>query len=76
MAIKLVFFILNVAFPKILSFSSSVIEWNKLDANLQSVTNLIAFKNNLLKFIIPSPNSVFDVSKQCCNCKGIKFLKR
>ena len=33
---------------------------------------LVFFKKSLLKFIRPSPNSVFN----CHNCKGIKYLTR
>ena len=53
-------------------FQSTVIEWNKLDPNLRSAASLSVFKKNLLKFIRPSPNSVFN----CHNCKGIKYLTR
>ena len=53
-------------------FPSTVIEWNKLDSNLRSPTSLSVFKKNLLKFIRPSPNSIFN----CHNCKGIKYLTR
>ena len=49
-------------------FLSTVIEWNKLDPNLRSAASLSVFKKNLLKFIRPSPNSIFN----CHNCKGIK----
>ena len=47
------------------------IEWNKLDPNVRSANNLNVFKNDLLKFIRPSPNSVFN----CHNCKAIKHLR-
>ena len=53
-------------------FPSTVIEWNELDHNLRSAAILSAFKKNLLKFIRPSPNSVFN----CHNCKGIKYPTR
>ena len=53
-------------------FPSTVIEWNKLDPNLRSAASLSVFKKNLLKFIRPSPNSVFN----CHNCKGIKYLTK
>ena len=53
-------------------FPSTVIEWNKLDPNLQSDASLNVFKKSLLKFIRPSPNNVFN----CHNCKGIKYLTR
>ena len=52
-------------------FSSTVIEWNQLDPNLQSAASLNVFKKNS-KFIRPSPNSVFN----CHNCKVIKYLTR
>ena len=42
------------------------------DPNLQSAASLSVFKKNLLKFIRPSPNSVFN----CYNCKGIKYHTR
>ena len=53
-------------------FPSTVIEWNKLDPNLRSAASLSVFKKNLLKFIRPSPNSVFN----CHNCRGIKYLTK
>ena len=53
-------------------FPSTVIEWNKLDPNLRSTASLSVFKKNLLKFIRPSRNSVFN----CHNCKEIKYLTR
>ena len=53
-------------------FPSTVIEWNKLDPNLRSAASLSVFKKNLLKFIRPSRNSVFN----CHNCKEIKYLTR
>ena len=53
-------------------FASTVIEWNKLDPNLRSAASLSVFKKNLLKFIRPSRNSVFN----CHNCKEIKYLTR
>ena len=36
------------------------------------LASLSAFKKNLLKFIRPSPNRVFN----CHDCKGIKYLTR
>ena len=53
-------------------FPSTVFEWNKLDPNLRSAAGLNVFKQNLLKFTRPSPNSVFN----CLNCKGTKYLTR
>ena len=72
MQIKLLFFTLNIHFSKIIFFPSTIIEWNKLDPHLRSAASLGAVKKNLLKFIRPSPNSVFN----CHNCKGIKYLTR
>ena len=50
-------------------FSSTIIEWNNLGPNLR---NSGTFKSTILKFIRPSPNSVF----KCHNPQGIKFLTR
>ena len=72
MQIKLLFFHTKHEFFKNCFFSSTAIEWNKLDPNLRSAASLCAFKKNLLKFIRPSPNSVFNFH----NCKGIKYLTR
>ena len=69
---KLLYFILNITFSKIFFFSSTVIEWNKLDPNLRSAARLNVFKKNLLKFIRPFSNTVFN----CHNCRGIKYLTR
>ena len=38
-------------------FPSSFIEWNNLDPNLRNSENFGIFKNNILKFIRPKPNS-------------------
>ena len=59
-------------FLKKIFFPSTVIEWKKLDPNLQSAASLSVFKKNLLKFVRPSPNSVFN----CHNCKGFKYFTR
>ena len=67
--IKLLHFILNITFSKILFFHPPLL---KLDPNLRSATSFSVFKRNLLKFSRPSPNSV----SNCCNCKGIKYLTR
>ena len=69
---KLILFRTRHNFFKNSFFQSTVIEWNKLDPNLRSITSLSVSKKNLLKFIRPSPNSVFN----CHNCKGIKYLTR
>ena len=57
-------------FHKNVFFPSSIIEWNNLDPNLHNSENFSAFKNNILKFIRPKPNSFFN----CCNLKGIRLI--
>ena len=51
-------------------FSSVIIEWNKLDPEIQNAPSLNIFKRNILKFIKPTTNNIFD----CHNLKGIKFI--
>ena len=41
-------------------FPSSIIEWNNLDPNLRNSENFGIFKNNILEFIRPKPNSFFN----------------
>ena len=53
-------------------FPSTIIEWNKLDSGLRKAESLSLFKTNILKFIRPSPNSVYN----CHNPKGLKFITR
>ena len=35
------------------------IEWNKLAPEIQYASSLNVFKNNILKFIRPTPNNIF-----------------
>ena len=53
-------------------FPSSIIEWDNLDLKLRNSENFGNFKNNILKFIRPKPNSFFN----CCNLKGIRLITR
>ena len=53
-------------------FPSTIIKWNKLDPGLRKAEILSLFKANILKFIRPSPNSVYS----CHNPKGLKFVTR
>ena len=53
-------------------FPSTIIEWNNLHLNLRNSDTYEIFKNAILKFIRPSPNSVFE----CHNPQRIKFLTR
>ena len=53
-------------------FSSSVIEWNKLDSRVWKVKSFTDFKKNILSFIRPKANSVFN----CNSPKELKFITR
>ena len=53
-------------------FSSAIIEWNKLDPQIQNAPNLNIFKKNILKFIRSTANNIFASH----NLKGIKHLTR
>ena len=53
-------------------FPSTIIEWNNLDPKLRNSDTYRTFKNTILKFLRPSPNSVF----KCHNPQGIKFPTR
>ena len=41
-------------------FGSAIIEWNNLDPNLRNSKSISVFKEKILNFIAPSPNSFFD----------------
>ena len=53
-------------------FPSTIIEWNNLDPHLRKSENFSVFKSNILKFIRPSPNSVYN----CHNPRGICLITR
>ena len=53
-------------------FPSIVTEWNNLDKSIMNSESFSIFKKNILKFIRPSPNSIFN----CHNPKGAKLLTR
>ena len=55
---------------KTVFFPSTVIEWNKLDNNIQNSESVSAFEKQILKFIRTSLNSTFNVH----NPHGIKLL--
>ena len=59
-------FIKNTFYPSV------IIEWNKLDPEIQNAPSLNIFKNNILKFIRPIANNIFG----CHNLKGYKYLIR
>ena len=51
-------------------FPSTMIEWNNLDPHHRKSENFSVFKSNILKFIRPSPNSVYN----CHNPRGICLI--
>ena len=53
-------------------FPSFIIEWNKLDPEIQNAPSHNIFKKNILKFIRPVANKIFG----CHNLKGIKYWTR
>ena len=53
-------------------FPYTIVEWNKLDANLKNATFYMCFRNSLFKIGRPVQNSIFKVF----NPLGIKFLTR
>ena len=59
-------FFRNSYFPPI------VTEWNNLDKIIGNSESFFIFKKNILQFIRPSPNSIFN----CHNPKGVKLLTR
>ena len=62
----------SITFSKKNFFPSAINEWNNLDPNLRSSKSISVFKEKILNFIRPSPNSVFDIR----NPKGIKLITR
>ena len=56
-------------FFKTTFFPSTIIQWNKLDPAIRNSTSFNSFKESILKFIRPAPNSIF----QCHNPMGIKY---
>ena len=54
------------------SFPSTIIDWNKLDPDFRKSENFSVFKRNILNFIRPSPNSVYN----CHNPRGICLITR
>ena len=57
-------------FYKNLFFPSTIIEWNNLDFNFRDSENFGVFKNNILKFNRPQPNSFFN----CCNLEEVRLI--
>ena len=53
-------------------FSSTIMEWNKLDWEIKSSESIATFKKRILSFIRPSANS----KSNCHNPRGIKLLSQ
>ena len=53
-------------------FPSTISEWNNLDCKIRNSGSLSIFKKNLLNFIRPCANSIFNIH----NPYGIKLLTR
>ena len=53
-------------------FPSAATEWNKLDSRLRKVKSFNDFKKNILSFIRPKANNIFN----CNSSKGLKFVTR
>ena len=62
----------NTTFSNMFSLLSTIIKWNSLDPHLRKSENFSLFKSNILKFIRPSPNSVYN----CHNPRGICLITR
>ena len=53
-------------------FPSTIPEWNNVDCKIRNSGSLSIFKKNLLNFIRPCSNSIFNIH----NSYGIKLLTR
>ena len=62
----------RITFSKILFFPSVIIEWNNLEPNLRNSKSVSVFKEKILDFIRPLPNSFFDIH----NPKANKLITR
>ena len=60
------------SFLKNTFFMSVIIEWNKLDPEIQNAPSHNIFKKNIIKFIRPTANNIFGSH----NLKGITCLTR
>ena len=60
------------SFFKNIFFPSVILEWNKLDPEIQNAPSHNIFKKNILKFIRPTTNNIFGSH----NLKGITYLTR
>ena len=53
-------------------FPSTILEWNKLDRKIRQSSNLLTFRNYLLKIVRPAPKPVYNIH----NPNGLKLLTR
>ena len=53
-------------------FPSAISEWDKLDPAIRNYESLSMFRKNILRFIRPAPNSIYN----CHNLKGVKLTTR
>ena len=65
-------FIQDTIISRIHYFPSTISEWNNLDFKIRNSGSLSIFKKNLLNFIRPCANSIFNIH----NPYGIKLLTR
>ena len=54
----------------LLFFLSAISEWNKLNPSHRNSASFVTFKKNILQFIRPAANSVYN----CHNSKTIKLI--
>ena len=54
-------------------FPSIITEWNNLDPHLRKSDNFSVFKKNILKFIQPSPNSLYNCHNHWEICLITRF---
>ena len=62
----------NSSFFKNSFFPSVIIEWNKLDPEIENAPSVNIFKKNILKFVRPTTNNIFG----CHHLKDIRYLTR
>ena len=53
-------FTIKFEFFKNSFFPPTINKWNQLDLNTRNSGSITIFKNNILKFVRPKPNSIFD----------------
>ena len=71
-----IFLIQTTTFWRTLFFTSTTIESSNLDPGLRKSEGFLVFKIAILKFIHPSPNSVFNCHnpKETCLLQGVDLV--